>query len=46
MNVPFIPMRKILIQWAAAHKVPLDPKSYESIKRCFIAYSLHAKILN
>ncbi len=46
VGIPVIPMRRILIQWAAARNIPFNPKSWESIVRCFNAYNLQAKIQN
>lgn len=46
MNIPVIPMLKILIQYAASRNIPLDSRRWESIVRCFEKYKLDAQIKN
>jgi len=46
MNIPAIPMLRILKQYAAAHSLPLNCHNWESIVRCFEKYKMDAKILN
>lgn len=45
-DIPVIPMVKILIQYAAAHNMPLNVRSWESITRCFEVYKQDAQNLN
>lgn len=46
MNLPVIPMIKILIQYAAARNIPLDMRRWESIVRCYKMYLVDAEIKN
>ena len=46
MNIPIIPILKILKQFAKAKNLPLNPKSWESIVRTFILYNEYAQTKN
>ena len=46
MNIPVIPMLKILIQYAASRNIPLDSRRWESIVRCYKMYEVDAKLKN
>lgn len=45
-EIPAIPMVKVLIQFATAHNIPMNPRDWESIKRIFRIYSETVKTLN
>lgn len=45
-QIPVMPMVRILKQYAQAHNLPLDPKSWESIVRCYAKYERDAQIKN
>lgn len=46
MNIPVIPMIRILKQFAASKNIPLDARRWESIVRCFNIYQSDAQFKN
>lgn len=46
INIPAIPMVKILKQYAASKGLPLNPKNWESIMRVYEMYILYVQNLN
>lgn len=46
MNIPVIPMIKVLAQYAKSRNIPLDVRRWESIVRCYKMYELDASLKN